>query len=214
MQTRLADWGVGYLVNGANADDLRDHRPGLRAAREFQVYSPLADVALTKEEVRQLARQWQLSVAEKPATPCLSSRIAYGESVTRERLDQIDQAEVWLREQGLFDTRVRYHAGDLARLEVQLTDLPRLTCEPLRTQVIRTAAATGLQVCHARSAGASLGQPQYADPAGTTRAVRLTRTWRQRQRSRPTTTEALCPPKPKLLLMATRTVRSLACRGV
>ena len=145
MQSRLSEWGVRYLVNGANLDDLGDYRPGLRAARDFGVCSPLADVGLNKAEVRQLARLWQLPVADKPATPCLSSRIAYGEPVTRERLEQIDQAEAWLRRQGLFDTRVRYHSGDLARLEVQPHDLTRLTCDPLRTQVVQQLLQLGFK---------------------------------------------------------------------
>jgi uncharacterized protein len=145
MHARLAQWGVSYLVNGTNADDLGDHRPGLRAAADFQVQSPLADAGLGKAEVRQLAEQWQLAVADKPAMPCLASRIAYGEAVTRERLEQIDRAEAWLRLHGICDTRVRYHTGDLARLEVPLTDLPKLTGEPFRSQLVEQLAALGFK---------------------------------------------------------------------
>ncbi len=145
MFDNLSAWGVKHVVNGANADDWGDHRPGLRAARDYQVHSPLADAALRKAEVRQLAHLWQLPVAEKPATPCLSSRIAYGEQVTPERLSRIDRAEAWLRSQGLFDTRVRLHAGELARLEVQQDDLPRMTREPLRTQVIDQLCKLGFK---------------------------------------------------------------------
>jgi uncharacterized protein len=145
MHARLVQWGVSYLVNGTNADDLTDHRPGLRAAADFRVQSPLADAGLCKAEVRQLAEQWRLSVADKPAMPCLASRIAYGEAVTRERLEQIDRAEAWLRLQGLRDTRVRFHTGDLARLEVPLTDLPTLTGEPLRSQLVDQLAALGFK---------------------------------------------------------------------
>jgi uncharacterized protein len=145
MRRHLSEWGVEHLVNGTNADDLGDHRPGLRAAGDFQVHSPLADTALTKAEVRNLARQWQLSVSDKPATPCLSSRIAYGQEVTRERLEQIDRAEAWLRQRGMIDTRVRYHAGDLARLEVPLDDLPRLSIEPLRSQLVQQLQQLGFK---------------------------------------------------------------------
>src|SRR3954463_1820520 len=74
--------GVAVVVNGANADDLRDYRPGLQAANEHAVLSPLAECGLTKSDVRRLAAYWELSVADKPATPCLSSRVAYGLSVT------------------------------------------------------------------------------------------------------------------------------------
>jgi uncharacterized protein len=145
MQLHLARWGVEHLVNGTNADDLGDHRPGLRAAGHFQVVSPLAEAALSKAEVRQLAQHWKLPVADKPATPCLSSRIAYGQEVTRERLEKIDRAEAWLRQQGMVDTRVRYHGGELARVEVSLGDLPRLTAEPLRSQLVRQLDQLGFK---------------------------------------------------------------------
>jgi uncharacterized protein len=146
MQARMIQWDVQHLVNGTNADDLSDHRPGLRAALEYRVVSPLADLGLGKDEVRELARSWQLPVADKPATPCLSSRIAYGEPVTVQRLEQIDRAERWLREQGLCDTRVRWHAGDLVRLEVPLADLPRLCVEPLRSQLVEHLRQLGCQL--------------------------------------------------------------------
>ncbi len=121
--------GVLVVVNGANADDLSDYRPGMRAADEHAVSSPLAECGLTKSEVRQLAAAWQLQVAEKPATPCLSSRIAYGQQVTPERLRMIDRAEQYLRTLGFRNLRVRYHADDTARIEVPLEVLPQL-CEP------------------------------------------------------------------------------------
>jgi pyridinium-3,5-biscarboxylic acid mononucleotide sulfurtransferase len=128
LETLLPKLGVAAIVNGANADDLGDYRPGMRAASEHQIHSPLADCGITKAEVRQLAAEWGLPVADKPATPCLSSRIAYGEEVTPQRLAMIDRAEQFLRGLGLANLRVRYHKGDLARLEVPLADLPRL-CE-------------------------------------------------------------------------------------
>jgi uncharacterized protein len=125
----LPKLGVRSIVNGANADDLGDYRPGMQAAAEHRIHSPLADCGITKADVRQLAAAWDLPVWDKPATPCLSSRIAYGEEVTPERLRRIDEAELFLRGQGLPNLRVRYHKGDLARIEVPLADLPRL-CEP------------------------------------------------------------------------------------
>jgi uncharacterized protein len=115
-------------VNGANADDAGDYRPGTAAAAVHQVRSPLAECGLTKAEVRELAAQWGLPVWDKPATPCLSSRIAYGEAVTPELLARIDRAERFLRQSGFRTVRVRYHRGDLARIEVPAADLPRL-CE-------------------------------------------------------------------------------------
>lgn len=113
------------IVNGTNLDDLDDFRPGLEAASELKVASPLADCGLNKSDVRQLAKQWNLSVWDKPATPCLSSRIAYGESVTPEKLAMVDQAETLLKELGFVNLRVRYHAGHLARIEVPVEDLSR-----------------------------------------------------------------------------------------
>ena len=108
--------GVNVIVNGANADDLGDYRPGMRAAVEHAVRSPLAECGFTKQEVRELAAAWRLPVAEKPATPCLSSRVAYGVDVTPERLAMIDKAEQLLRSLGICELRVRYHAGDMARI--------------------------------------------------------------------------------------------------
>jgi pyridinium-3,5-biscarboxylic acid mononucleotide sulfurtransferase len=128
LERLLPQLGVRAIVNGANADDLGDYRPGMQAASEHQIFSPLADCGITKAEVRDLAAGWNLPVWDKPATPCLSSRIAYGEEVTDQRLAMIDRAEQFLRSLGLAQLRVRYHRGDLARIEVPLAELPRL-CE-------------------------------------------------------------------------------------
>ena len=112
--------GFAAIVNGANADDLGDFRPGMQAARDFAVRSPLAECGLTKAAVRELARHWDIDAWDKPATPCLSSRIAYGVSVTPDRLARIDAAEQLLRSLGLGTVRVRLHENELARLEVPL----------------------------------------------------------------------------------------------
>jgi pyridinium-3,5-biscarboxylic acid mononucleotide sulfurtransferase len=135
LERLLPGLGVKAIVNGANADDLGDYRPGMQAAAEHRIHSPLAECGITKSEVRELAELWGLPVWDKPATPCLSSRIAYGEEVTPERLAMIDQAERFLRERGLKNLRVRYHAGDLARIEVPLTELPRLCDTELRREL-------------------------------------------------------------------------------
>src|SRR5262249_6223691 len=119
--------GVAVIVNGANLDDQGDYRPGMKAAAEHQVRSPLLECELSKAEVRELAAYWHLPIWDKPASPCLSSRVAYGEEVTSERLAMIDEAERYLRSQGLGELRVRYHKGDLARIEVPLASLSRLT---------------------------------------------------------------------------------------
>jgi pyridinium-3,5-biscarboxylic acid mononucleotide sulfurtransferase len=143
MQTEL---GVDVIVSGANTDDLGDHRPGMRAAGERGVRHPLQECGLSKEDVRALARGWGLPTWDKPATPCLSSRIAYGEQVTPERVRMIDQAEQWLRNRtGLRVLRVRYHKGDLARIEVPLDDLPRLVDLQVRGELVPAFRALGFK---------------------------------------------------------------------
>jgi uncharacterized protein len=121
------------VVNGANLDDRGDYRPGMLAAREHAVRSPLIEAGLTKADVRKLAAHWELPVWDKPATPCLSSRIAYGLAVTPERVERVDRAEQFLRtEFGLLEFRVRHEAGDSARIEISIDMLPRLASDPAR----------------------------------------------------------------------------------
>ena len=138
LRTLAANRGITTLLNGANADDLGDFRPGMQAAADFQVRSPLAECGLTKADVRALARHWNIEAWDKPATPCLSSRIAYGVAVTPERLARIDGAEQVLRTHGLATVRVRLHENELARIEVPLEALPRL-CEPTARATIVAA---------------------------------------------------------------------------
>lgn len=114
------------IVNGSNTDDLGDYRPGLTAAAENEIRSPLVECGINKVQVRELAQFWKLSCWDKPAMPCLSSRLAYGVEVTPERLRMVDQAEQFLKVQGFKVLRVRYHEGDLARIEVPQKDLPEL----------------------------------------------------------------------------------------
>ena len=118
--------GFAHVLNGTNADDLQDYRPGLTAATEHRVVSPLADCGITKTDVRELAKAWDLPVWNKPAGPCLSSRVAYGEEVTPQKLAMIDLSEQWLRDRGFAQVRVRYHAGALARVEVSSEQLESL----------------------------------------------------------------------------------------
>jgi len=115
---------LAVIANGTNADDLGDYRPGLAAAAEHGVCSPLAECRFTKADVRALAASWGLPVAGKPASPCLSSRIAYGQAVTPERLRMIDRAEQVVRSLGIEVCRVRCLEGDVARIEVPLESIP------------------------------------------------------------------------------------------
>jgi len=127
--------GIAHILNGANTDDTGDFRPGMKAADEHAVRSPLIECGIDKAGVRELAKFWSLEVWDKPATPCLSSRVVYGLDITPERLARIDAAEQLLHELGLENVRVRYHHDDLARLEVALADLP-LLCETGKREVI------------------------------------------------------------------------------
>ena len=112
------------ILNGTNTDDLGDYRPGLDSAREQGVRSPLVEAEFNKQEVRELSRKMELSVWDKPAMACLSSRIPYGQPVTPEKLAMIEQAEDVLLSLGFEQTRVRHH-GDLARIELGKNEIPR-----------------------------------------------------------------------------------------
>jgi uncharacterized protein len=110
--------GLAVIVDGTNADDLADYRPGSKAAREFGVRSPLADAGLTKSEIRLLSRERNLATWAQPSAPCLASRLPYGTEVTMARVRMVEDAEAALRALGIQgDLRVRYH-GDLARIEM------------------------------------------------------------------------------------------------
>jgi len=105
------------ILNGQNFDDLADYRPGTKAAHEFRVLKPLADCKFTKEDIREMARHFDLTTWDKPASPCLSSRIPYGQEVTVEKLRQIEEAENMLNALGFKEVRVR-HFGEKAKIEV------------------------------------------------------------------------------------------------
>lgn len=114
--------GFTWILDGTNADDLGDHRPGLRAAREHGVRSPLQEAGMTKDEIREWARELDLRNWNQPANACLSSRIPYGSKVTPEKLAQVESAEAALRELGFTEFRVRHH-DQVARIEVPKTEL-------------------------------------------------------------------------------------------
>ena len=116
--------GFACIAYGMNADDTRDYRPGQRAAEEHAVLAPLAEAGLTKLEVRALAKAAGYALWDRPASPCLSSRVEYGRAVTREVLEQVERAEESLRQLGFRELRVRHH-GELARVEIARAELPR-----------------------------------------------------------------------------------------
>lgn len=113
------------ILSGANLDDRGDYRPGLTAAAERGIRHPLQEAMFTKADVRELAKAWGLPVWDKPASPCLSSRIAPGVEATRERTHRVELAEAYLKERGVTDCRVRVHAGELARVELPSDELSR-----------------------------------------------------------------------------------------
>jgi uncharacterized protein len=124
MKKLAAELAFTNIAYGMNADDRRDYRPGQRAAENHAVLAPLADVKLAKQEIRSLAKDAGYTLWDRPAAPCLSSRVEYGRTVTREVLEQIERGEESLRELGFREFRVRHH-GEIARIEISRTEMPR-----------------------------------------------------------------------------------------
>jgi uncharacterized protein len=136
------EWGLKTIVNGTNTDDLGDYRPGLEAARAAGVKSPLVEAAMNKADVRAAARLIGLDVWDKPASACLSSRIPYGTSVTRERLAQIGGFEAALKDLGFVQVRVRWH-DQIARIEIDLRELERLLAPGVREAIVSAGKQHG-----------------------------------------------------------------------
>ena len=133
---------MAVIVDGSNADDVGDHRPGMQAARELGVRSPLMEVGMTKEDIRTLSQSFGLPTWDKPAQACLSSRFPYGDRITPEKITQVEKAESALRELGFRQLRVRHH-GDVARIEVPKADIARLIDQETSGQVIARMKEAG-----------------------------------------------------------------------
>jgi pyridinium-3,5-biscarboxylic acid mononucleotide sulfurtransferase len=131
-----------HIVDGSNADDLSDYRPGARAAEECGVRSPLQEAGLTKDEIRKLSRELGLPTWDKPSMACLSSRIPYGDEITEEKLDKVEKAERLLKSLGFRQVRVRHH-DDTARLEVSESDIIRFTEPELRKKIVEGLKSLG-----------------------------------------------------------------------
>jgi pyridinium-3,5-biscarboxylic acid mononucleotide sulfurtransferase len=136
------EWKLRAVVNGTNVDDLGDYRPGLEAAKLASVRSPFVELGFTKADVRELAKELGVSAWDKPAAACLSSRIPYGTTVTPERLGQVGGFEGELRRLGFRRSRVRYH-DKIARIELDLADLPRLLEPKMREAVVLAGKTHG-----------------------------------------------------------------------
>ncbi len=128
LYTRLGKYideqGYYAIINGINADDHGDYRPGIQAAREHTVRAPCAEAGMTKEDIRILSERMNLPTFDKPASPCLSSRVQYGEAITPDKLKQIERSEAFLRSLGFRELRVRHH-DNLARIELPPEELSR-----------------------------------------------------------------------------------------
>lgn len=141
---KRVEWGLAAILNGTNVDDLGDYRPGLDAAREAGVISPLVDLGFTKADVRAGSAAIGLPIWDKPAAACLSSRIPYGTSVTAERLARIGAFEAAIKALGFRQVRVRYH-DDLARIELDLADLVRAASPETRDALVRAGKDHGFK---------------------------------------------------------------------
>jgi pyridinium-3,5-biscarboxylic acid mononucleotide sulfurtransferase len=157
------DRGFAMVVDGNNADDRGDYRPGRQAAREHGVRSPLDEADLTKDDIRQLAREAGLASWNEPASACLSSRIPYGHEVTDERLRQIERAETVLRDLGFRIFRVRHH-DTVARLEIAKAEMPRALDPAINAALVSQLKAVGYQYVSLDLQGYRLGSLNEALP--------------------------------------------------
>ena len=152
---RLAgEIGITKVANGANTDDLGDYRPGMVAAKNFEVVSPLVETGMNKQDIRDLSKKMDLPTWDKPAQPCLSSRIPYGTMVSVEALGRIGKAEKGLRELGFPVVRVR-HYGDVGRIEIPLDDFERF--EVVRSEASAVVLGAGYEVMELEPKGFKSG---------------------------------------------------------
>ena len=143
-EAKAAELGIDVIVDGLNLDDLRDYRPGIRAAGEKRVRHPLVEAEMTKAEIRALSRVLGLPTWDRPASPCLSSRFPYGTRITSEGLEQVERGERLLHAMGFRIARVRHH-GDVARLEVEQSEIARLLEPATRERVDRELRKMGFR---------------------------------------------------------------------
>ena len=159
-----AELGFARIAYGMNADDRRDYRPGQRAAEEHEVLAPLAEVGLTKLEIRTLAKDAGYTLWDRPAAPCLSSRVEYGRTVTREVLDQVERGEESLRQLGFREFRVRHH-GELARVEIARAELAKALTIEMMDRISAELRKVGFQYVTLDTTGFRSGSLNAVLPA-------------------------------------------------
>jgi uncharacterized protein len=164
MKALGADLGYTHIAYGMNADDTRDFRPGQRAAQQHEVLAPLADAGLTKVEVRALAKAAGYALWDRPAAPCLSSRVEYGRTVTREVLQQVERAEESVRQLGFREFRVRHH-GDLARVEIARSEMQKALSMETLDAITAALRSVGFQYVTLDCAGFRSGSLNAVLPA-------------------------------------------------
>lgn len=142
--SEAARLGYKYVLDGSNADDTSDYRPGMAAIKELQVLSPLLELGFTKKEIREYSQKMGLPTWDKPAYACLYSRIPYGSEIKKEDLQKIEISEKFLIKKGFRTSRVRCH-GDIARIEVKPGEVHRLTEEPLRSEIVKALKDYGFR---------------------------------------------------------------------
>jgi uncharacterized protein len=153
---KLQEKYPGYAVlNGTNYDDFSDYRPGLQAAKNSKIYSPMADCKITKSDLRQIAKSLELPLWDKPASPCLGSRIPYNQNITVEKLNQVEKAEDILNGYGFIDVRVR-HYGDHAKVEVPADELDKLLA--IKDEVVEKITGLGFSRCEIDEEGLVSGK--------------------------------------------------------
>ena len=144
IKDEAAKLGIKYVLDGSNADDLKDYRPGMKATTELQVLSPLLEAGITKAEIREFSKALKLPTWDKPAYACLFSRIPYGHEIKLEDLAKVEKSEKYLIDLGFRTVRVRRHS-EIARIEVASADLIKLVTEPLATEISKTLKSFGFK---------------------------------------------------------------------
>ncbi|MFP5277475.1 MAG: ATP-dependent sacrificial sulfur transferase LarE [Acidobacteriota bacterium] len=164
MERLRTELGFNHIAYGMNADDRGDYRPGQRAAQQHDILAPLAEAGLTKADVRALAHAAGYPVWDRPAAPCLSSRVEYGRTVTREVLEQVEKGEECLRQLGFREFRVRHH-GELARVEIARDELPRALSMEMLDAITAGLRAAGFKFVTLDCAGFRSGSMNVVLPA-------------------------------------------------